>query len=240
MKLVETATYRGLDVVSLCGSVPIQSVSTQWLWWKSCIWCEHDSCLPIGYAVRNHPAYPGWYHLLPITLVGGMAVGGVATARAKCESPSKRGWDMYSAWAGLHAGWSQLQSSGLHLIHCPLWLPEMADLALLGYHSGSELAIQQCIFFSWSSLHSSVKLCSEQVILSGYSTWAGEHIGVVTEIQLGFQAVSACFLPFSRVKYVCSSWVEPRLTAMLSVPLVLKLTKGIYPTSVWLQGWATQ
>ena len=111
---------------------------------------------------------------------------------------------------------------------------------LLGYHSGSELAIQQWIFFSWGSLHSSMELCSEQVILSGYSTWAGEHIGVVTEIQLGFQAVSVCFLPFSRVKYVCSSWVEPRLTAMLSVPLVLKLTKGIYPTSVWPQGWATQ
>ena len=122
----------------------------------------------------------------------------------------------------------------------PLWLREMADLALLGYHGGSELAIQLYIFFSWGSLHSSVELCLEQVILSGYSTWAGEHIGVVTEIQLGFKAVSVCFLPFSRVKYVYSSWVESRLTAMLSVPLVLKLTKGIYPTSVWPQGWATQ
>ena len=71
-------------------------------------------------------------------------------------------------------------------------------------------------------------------------TLTTHHVGVVTEMQLGFQAVSACFLSFSRVKYVCSSWVESWLTAMLSVPLVLKLTKGIYPTSVRPQAWATQ
>ena len=37
MKLGETVTYLGLEGMSLCGNVPLQSVSAQWFWWESWI-----------------------------------------------------------------------------------------------------------------------------------------------------------------------------------------------------------
>ena len=48
MKLGEMVTYCGLEGVSLCGSVHIQSACTQWFWWKSWIWCGYKLCLSSG------------------------------------------------------------------------------------------------------------------------------------------------------------------------------------------------
>ena len=46
----EIVTYPGLKGVSLCGSIPMQSACTQWLWWESWIWSEHRLCFSPNYA----------------------------------------------------------------------------------------------------------------------------------------------------------------------------------------------
>ena len=224
MKLAETAIYWGLDVVLLCGSIPIQSLSTQWLWWKSCIWCEHDSCLPIRYAGSNHPAFPGWYHLLPITLVGGMVAGGVATARANSESQNKRGCGTYSAWAGLHTGWFQTQSSGLHLIHCPPVTARNGWPCLVGI---------PCIFFSWGSLHSSVELYLGASIpkwvltLAWYSPWPLTTLEWSQKCSWGSRQFQPVSFPF----------LEWNMCALLEWSLGLQLCYQSHWFWNWLRGF---
>ena len=46
----EIVTYSGLRGVSLCGSIPMQSACTQWLWWERWIWSEHRLCFSPKYA----------------------------------------------------------------------------------------------------------------------------------------------------------------------------------------------
>lgn len=42
MNLSEAVTYGSLEGVSLCESIPIQTVYAQCLWWEGCIWCGHQ------------------------------------------------------------------------------------------------------------------------------------------------------------------------------------------------------
>ena len=72
MTLGQTVTYPSLEGVSLCGSVPIQSVCVQWLWWEGWIWSDPESCPPQG-------------GLAAITMVLGRTGGGLARARASYE-----------------------------------------------------------------------------------------------------------------------------------------------------------
>ena len=54
MKLAQSVTYSGFEGVSLCGTVSIQSVRAQWLWWESWVWYDHELCLSLGYAGSYH------------------------------------------------------------------------------------------------------------------------------------------------------------------------------------------
>ena len=54
MKLGKTIAYPSLEGISLCGSVPMQSASSQWLWWESCILSESRLHLSLGYAGSHH------------------------------------------------------------------------------------------------------------------------------------------------------------------------------------------
>ena len=54
MNLGERVSSCVLEVVSLCGCIPIQSECVQCLWWERWIWCEHKSCLSPGCAGSHH------------------------------------------------------------------------------------------------------------------------------------------------------------------------------------------
>ena len=73
MKLGETVTYCGLKCVFLCGSIPIQTVCAQCLWWESWLWhgCNH--------------IFP-WGVLEAITMLRGGGGNGGAIAGSRCET----------------------------------------------------------------------------------------------------------------------------------------------------------